>query len=257
MAWLTDPEALIALGTLILLEIVLGIDNIVVISILTQSLPPAQQPKARVMGLGLALFARVALLFSLSWMMQLTAPLFTILKEAISGRDLIMIVGGAFLIAKATHEIHNKLEGDEHAPSLKKKATSFTGVIVQILILDIVFSLDSVITAIGMAKDIWVMVTAVVIAVLMMMLLVNIVADYINGHPTIKMLALSFLVLIGFTLVAEGFDQHIPKGYIYSAIAFSVFVEVLNQRSSKKRSPVALRHPQRAEYAEGAGQAAR
>jgi predicted tellurium resistance membrane protein TerC len=244
MDWISSPEAWVALGTLTLLEIVLGIDNIVVISILTSKLPQSRQKEARYIGLGLALFARVALLFSLTWLMSLTAPLFTVLAEEISGRDLILIVGGLFLIGKSTHEIHNKLEGEE-GTGTTGKAVSFASVIVQILIMDLVFSLDSVITAIGMAEDIGVMVAAVVIAIFVMMASVNAISDFVHRHPTVKMLALSFLLLIGVMLVAEGLDQHIPKGYVYTAMAFSLFVEMLNLRSKKTSPhPVELRHPE-------------
>jgi predicted tellurium resistance membrane protein TerC len=229
MDWLTDPEIWIALVTLTALEIVLGIDNIIFISILAGKLPTDQQARARTIGLAAAMLSRIALLFSLAWVMRLTMPLFTVLSEEISGRDLILIVGGLFLLGKSTHEIHLKVEGgDEHVSA--KAVSSFAGVIVQIFILDVVFSLDSVITAIGMADHVGVMVAAVVVAVLFMMAFAGIVGDFVHRHPTVKMLALSFLLMIGLSLVAEGFDQHIPKGYIYFAMAFSVFVEMLNLR---------------------------
>ncbi len=241
MEWIADPQAWIALATLTVLEIVLGIDNIIFISILAGKLPHEQQAKARTLGLALAMVTRVALLFSLTWIMRLTTPWFTVLENAISGRDIILIVGGLFLLAKSTHEIHNKLEGEaEHTAT--RKATSFGSVIVQILVLDIVFSLDSVITAIGMANNLSIMIIAVVIAVAFMMWSAKPVSEFVHHHPTVKMLALSFLLLIGVTLIAEGFDQHISKGYIYFAMAFSVFVEMLNLRLRKpKVEPVVLR----------------
>jgi predicted tellurium resistance membrane protein TerC len=254
MEFLSSPEAWISLLTLTILEIVLGIDNIVFISILAGKLPADQQKRARTVGLGLAMFTRVLLLFSLSWVMQLTSPLFNIgdmigvtnaewlEKMAISGRDLILIIGGLFLIYKSTHEIHNKLEGEEEE-SVKGKVQSFAGVIVQILILDIVFSLDSVITAVGMADHIEIMVAAVVIAVGIMMLSASAISNFVNNHPTVKMLALSFLLLIGVSLLAEGLDQHIPKGYIYFAMAFSVLVEMLNLKmKGQKKEPIQLRN---------------
>ena len=240
MDWIFDPQAWIAFATLLALEIVLGIDNVVFISILAGKLPASQQAKARYIGLGLAMVMRIILLFSISWVIGLTAPLFTIFQEEISGRDLILVVGGLFLIAKSTHEIHQKLEGDE-GHSSAQVAPTFTSVIVQILLLDAVFSLDSVITAVGMVDQIGIMVSAVVIAVLFMMVFAAPIGRFVERHPTVKMLALSFLLLIGMTLIAEGFDQHIPKGYIYSAMAFSVFVEMLNLNSKKpKAAPVKL-----------------
>jgi predicted tellurium resistance membrane protein TerC len=253
MEWITNPEIWISLLTLTVLEIVLGIDNIVFISILAGKLPVDQQKRARSIGLALAMITRILLLLSLSWVMSLTATLFNLAewfgvsdgtllsKFAISGRDLILLVGGLFLIYKSTTEIHEKLEGDEGDHS-EKKVYSFSGVIVQILILDIVFSLDSVITAVGMANEIMVMIAAVTIAVIVMMFSAASISNFVNQHPTVKMLALSFLLLIGFSLVAEGLDQHIPKGYIYFAMAFSVLVEVLNLKSKKKRKPVELRN---------------
>jgi predicted tellurium resistance membrane protein TerC len=253
MEWISNPEIWISLLTLTVLEIVLGIDNIVFISILSGKLPQEQQAKGRTVGLGLAMITRVLLLLSLNWVMSLTAPLFNmgdwigvtsvelLEKMAISGRDLILIIGGLFLIYKSTHEIHEKLEGEEEDATVKK-VHSFTGVIIQILILDIVFSLDSVITAVGMANEIWVMIAAVIIAVIVMMFSSNAISTFVNNHPTVKMLALSFLLLIGVSLLAEGFEQHIPKGYIYFAMAFSVLVEVLNLKMKGKRKPVSLRN---------------
>lgn len=254
MDWISNPEIWISLLTLTVLEIVLGIDNIVFISILSGKLPEEQQAKGRTVGLALAMITRVLLLLSLNWIMTLTAPLFNmgdwigtqsedlLEKLAISGRDLILIIGGLFLIYKSTHEIHEKLEGEEEDQSVKKKVYSFNGVIFQILLLDIVFSLDSVITAVGMANEIWVMIAAVIIAVIVMMFSSSSISSFVNNHPTVKMLALSFLLLIGVSLLAEGFEQHIPKGYIYFAMAFSVLVEVLNLRARKKKSsPLELR----------------
>ena len=246
MDWITSPEAWIAFGTLLALEIVLGIDNVVFISILAAKLPANQQPKARYLGLALAMLTRIILLFSISWMVQLTAPLFTVFGIEISGRDLILIVGGLFLIGKSTHEIHQKLEG-EQGGSMARVAPTFTGVIVQILLLDIVFSLDSVITAVGMVDHIGIMVTAVVVAVIVMIGFAGAIGRFVERHPTVKMLALSFLLLIGMTLMAEGFDQHFSKGYIYSAMAFSVFVEILNLRTKKAPEPVKFHEP----FAEG------
>jgi predicted tellurium resistance membrane protein TerC len=240
VAWITNPEIWIALVTLTVLEIVLGIDNIIFISILSSKLKKADQPRARRLGLGLAMIMRILLLLSITWVMRLTAPLFAVLGQAISGRDLILIVGGLFLLAKSTFEIHEKLEGEEGRASAKVPAT-FAGVLVQIMLLDIVFSLDSVITAVGMAQHVGVMVAAVVIAVVVMMVSATPISEFVDRHPTVKMLALSFLLLIGVSLVAEGFDQHIPKGYIYFAMAFSVFVEMINLRVRAKAKPVHLR----------------
>jgi predicted tellurium resistance membrane protein TerC len=227
---------------LTLLEIVLGVDNIIFISILSGKLPPAQQPRARRLGLLGALITRVLLLFSLAWIVRLTAPLFTILEVEISGRDLILILGGLFLLAKSTYEIHDKLEGEEgHASA--RVASSFASVIIQIMLLDIVFSLDSVITAVGMVRQLWVMVTAVIIAVGIMMVSAEPISAFVHRHPTVKMLALSFLLLIGLSLVAEGFGHHIPKGYIYFAMGFSVFVEAINLRLRRSAHPVHLHEP--------------
>jgi predicted tellurium resistance membrane protein TerC len=241
MEWLADPQVWIAFGTLTALELVLGIDNIVFISILAGKLAANQQKKARMVGLALAMLTRIALLFSLSWIIGLTKPLFAVLDHEISGRDLVLISGGLFLLGKSTHEIHQKLEGDEGETSARVKP-SFVSVIVQILLLDVVFSLDSVITAVGMVDEIWIMVAAVVVAVIFMMLFAGPISNFVERHPTVKMLALSFLLLIGVTLLAEGFDQHISKGYIYFAMAFSVFVEMLNLRLRKRHTaPIKLR----------------
>ncbi|HLU60754.1 MAG TPA: TerC family protein [Gammaproteobacteria bacterium] len=229
MESLSDPNVWVALVTLTMLEIVLGIDNIIFISIISGKLPQEQQARARQLGLGGAVVTRLALLASIFWLAHLTEPLFTAFGEEISIRDLVLIVGGLFLLAKSTFEIHGSLEATEGEPHLPKKI-SFTSVIVQIMLLDIVFSLDSVITAIGMADVLWVMAAAVIIAVGVMLLFAGIVSDFVQRHPTIKMLALSFLLLIGVALIAEGLDLHIPKGYIYFAMAFSFFVEMLNMR---------------------------
>lgn len=236
--WLSNPEAWIALLTLTMLEIVLGIDNIVFISILASKLPVEQQAKARQIGLFLAMFMRIGLLLSIAWIAKLTNPLFSVLGHDISGRDLIMIGGGLFLIAKSTHEIHNKLEGEE-GHTVKRVAPSFASVVTQILLLDLVFSLDSVITAVGMAKDIGVMIAAVIISVGVMLLSAGSISRFVDKHPTVKMLALSFLILIGVALLGEGLEMHIPKGYIYFAMAFSVGVELLNMRLRKSK-PVHL-----------------
>ncbi|HEX7154500.1 MAG TPA: TerC family protein [Thermoanaerobaculia bacterium] len=239
MAWLSDPQAWIALLTLTVLEIVLGIDNVIFISILAGKLPAEQQKRARTIGLAMAMIMRVLLLLSIAWIVKLTAPLFTVMGHAISGRDLILIGGGLFLLAKATHEIHDKLEGEE-GEKAARVAPSLTSVIVQIALLDIVFSLDSVITAVGMAKDVGVMITAVILAVIVMLVSAGSIGDFVNRHPTVKMLALSFLILIGTSLIAEGLDFHIPKGYVYFAMGFSVFVEVLNIQLRRKSNPVKL-----------------
>ncbi|MBK7229008.1 MAG: TerC family protein [Ignavibacteriales bacterium] len=241
MEWITDPQALIALLTLTVLEIVLGIDNIIFISILSGKLPKSEQKKGRLVGLALAMLTRILLLFSISLIVKLTEPFFTVYGLGISGRDLILILGGLFLLAKSTMEIHSKLEGEEEHHNVKTKA-SFASVIIQILLLDVVFSLDSVITAIGMANDLPVMIIAVVIAVIFMMFFSGSISDFVEKHPTIKILALSFLLLIGFSLIIEGMHQHIPKGYIYFAMAFSVFVEMLNLKMRKKKAePIKLR----------------
>lgn len=242
MEWLSNPSVWMAFATLTVLELVLGIDNIVFISILAGKLPAEQQSKARYIGLGLALIMRVILLFSLSWVIGLTNPLFTVFGQAISGRDLVLLIGGLFLIGKSTHEIHGSLEGEEGNKSTKVYA-SFAGVLVQIALLDIVFSLDSVITAVGMVDRIEIMIAAVVVSIVFMMAFAGTIGAFVQKHPTVKMLALSFLLLIGVTLIAEGFDQHIPKGYIYFAMAFSVLVEILNMRLRKKAEPVKLHNP--------------
>lgn len=243
MEWISDPQMWVAFLTLTVLELVLGIDNIVFISILAGKLPGDERKKARTLGLALAMLTRIGLLFSISLIIRLTAPLFTVFNKAISGRDLILIVGGLFLLGKSTHEIHQKLEGDEgHASA--RTPSSFVSVIVQILLLDVVFSLDSVITAIGMVDRLEIMVAAVVVAVIFMMVFSGAISRFVDRHPTVKMLALSFLLLIGVTLIAEGFDHHVPKGYIYFAMAFSVFVEMLNLRLRKSKSaPVKLHEP--------------
>ncbi len=257
MELLTSPDAWIALLTLTTLEVVLGIDNIVFISILAGKLPVEQQASARRIGLGLALITRLLLLLSLSWIIQLTAPQFTVLGQAVSGRDLILIIGGLFLLGKATYEIHERLEGEGGHGTAVAKA-SFAAVIVQILLLDIVFSLDSVITAVGMVNELAIMVAAVVIAVGVMLLSAGTISDFVNRHPTVKMLALAFLLLIGMSLVADGFHHHIPKGYIYASMAFSVFVEALNLlakgRKAHPEPPVHLRPAYARDYIEpGAG----
>ena len=239
MEWITDLEIWIALATLTFLEIVLGIDNIIFISILSGKLPESQQPRARRLGLLAAMVMRVLLLFSLAWIIRLTAPWFTVLGQEISGRDLILILGGLFLMGKSTYEIHDKLEGEEGHAS-RRVFASFGTVIVQIMLLDIVFSLDSVITAVGMVEQLWVMVAAVVISVAIMMLSAEPISTFVHRHPTVKMLALSFLLLIGMSLLLEGFDHHIPKGYIYFAMGFSVFVEMINLRLRKVTAPVHL-----------------
>jgi predicted tellurium resistance membrane protein TerC len=239
---MSDPQAWIGFLTLTLLEIVLGIDNVVFISILAAKLPPEQREKARKMGLALAMITRILLLLSLSWIIRLTAPLFTVLGQEISGRDLVLIVGGLFLLGKSTHEIHGSLEGEDGEKS-RRVAPSFTSVLIQILLLDIVFSLDSVITAVGMVDEVAVMIAAVVVAVGFMLGFSGAISRFVHDHPTVKMLALSFLILIGVTLIGEGFDQHISKGYIYFAMGFSVAVEMLNLRLRKKKAPpVELRH---------------
>jgi predicted tellurium resistance membrane protein TerC len=243
MEALFSADNLVALLTLTVLEIVLGVDNIIFISILAGKLPLEQQQRARQTGLALALITRILLLLSLSWIISLEEDLFSVVGFGFSGRDLILLGGGLFLIAKATYEIHERLEG-ETGHAAVKGAVSFTSVIIQILLLDIVFSLDSVITAVGMADEVIIMIAAVIIAVGVMLLAAGAISDFVNRHPTVKMLALAFLLLIGVNLVAEGFGQHIPKGYIYFAMAFSVFVELLNLRArSVSAKPVELRRP--------------
>lgn len=239
---MTDPQAWIAFATLTVLEIVLGVDNVVFISILAGKLPAEQREKARRLGLGLAMFIRILLLFSIAWVVQLTSPLFSILSQDISGRDIILLVGGLFLLGKSTHEMHGLLEGDE-GHSSGRVAASFMSVIIQILLLDIIFSLDSVITAVGMVDDISVMVSAVVVAVGFMFVFSGAVSRFVEKHPTVKMLALSFLLLIGVSLVGESLDFHIPKGYIYFAMAFSLFVETVNIRLRKSRQAPVHLHP--------------
>jgi predicted tellurium resistance membrane protein TerC len=244
MEWLTDPQIWIAFLTLAALEIVLGIDNIVFISILVGKLPAHQQARAYRIGLGLAMLMRILLLLSLSWIMGLTAPLFTIplMGREVSGRDLVLIVGGLFLVAKSTHEIHDKLEGHEGEKS-ERVAASYGAVLVQIMALDLVFSLDSVITAVGMVQQVAVMIAAVIAAVLVMMAFARPIGDFVSRRPTVKMLALAFLVAIGVMLMADGFGHHVPKGYIYFAMAFSLFVEMLNLRAGHREAPVHLRQP--------------
>jgi predicted tellurium resistance membrane protein TerC len=242
MDWITDPQAWIALLTLTALEIVLGIDNIIFISILSGRLPESERARARTLGLAAAMITRILLLASLAWIAHLTAELFAVFGKAITARDLVLLAGGLFLLAKATFEIHHNLEGDEgHGKA--RKAASFAAVIAQIMVLDLVFSLDSVITAIGMADHLPVMIAAVVVAVVVMMIAAGPISRFVEGHPTVKMLALSFLLLVGMSLVAEGFGQHISKGYIYFAMGFSVFVEMLNLRvrARQGRRPIKLR----------------
>lgn len=240
MDWITDPEIWIALATLTFLEIVLGVDNIIFISILSGKLPGHQQLRARRLGLLGAMVTRVLLLFSLAWIVRLTRPLFTALGHDVTGRDLILIGGGLFLLAKSTIEIHERLEGEEGHGS-RRVVASFLTVIIQIMLLDIVFSLDSVITAVGMVDELWVMIAAVIISVAIMMAAAEPISAFVHKHPTVKMLALSFLLLIGMSLLLEGFGQHIPKGYIYFAMGFSVFVEMINLRLRAKAAPLHLR----------------
>lgn len=238
--WLTSPEAWVALATLTGLEIVLGIDNIIFISILVGRLPEHQRDLGRKVGLGLAMFTRLALLFSIAWVMGLTTPWFTVFGEAISGRDVVLVAGGLFLLAKSTHEIHHSLEGASESVAAGV-GVSLASVLVQIALLDIVFSLDSVITAVGLVDHVSIMAIAIVTAVLVMLLGAKAIGDFVDQHPTVKMLALSFLILVGVTLIIEGFDVHVPKGYIYFAMAFSVAVEMLNIRlRGKKDAPVRL-----------------
>jgi predicted tellurium resistance membrane protein TerC len=239
--WLVSPEAWIALGTLTALEIVLGIDNIIFISVLVGRLPEQRRNLARKLGLGLAMISRLALLFSITWIMGLTGPWFAFFGQEISGRDFILVSGGLFLLAKATHEIHNSLEG-EVDDSQRTLAASFGSVLVQIAVLDIVFSLDSVITAVGLVDEFSIMAVAIVLAVIVMMIAAKPIGDFVDDHPTIKILALSFLILVGVTLMVEGFDVHVPKGYIYFAMAFSIAVEMLNIRMRRKQvEPLKLR----------------
>ncbi len=247
MEWIYDSEIWVSLITLTILEIVLGIDNIIFLSILSGRLPHDQQKRARRLGLSLAVITRCMLLLSLNWIARLTKPWFTVLSLEISGRDFILIAGGIFLLFKSTHEIHMRLEGEDDEEAAQQKPlgrNQFVFVLVQILALDLVFSLDSVITAVGMANRVAVMIAAVIIAIGIMMFAADAIADFVNRHPTIKMLALSFLMLIGMSLVAEGFDHHIPKGYIYFAMAFSAIVEGLNLRTKKKRRPTSVPAPE-------------
>lgn len=241
MDWIADPNAWIALATLVALEIVLGIDNIIFISILCGRLPPEQRNRARVLGLSLALVMRILLLLSIAWIMKLTEPLFTVFANAISGRDLILIVGGLFLLWKSVHEIHNSLEGEEEAAIKAGAGAAFGSILVQIALIDLVFSLDSVITAVGLVEEVSIMIIAVLFSVVVMMFGARPIGEFVDRHPTIKMLALSFLVLVGLVLVAEGFDTHIPKGYVYFAMAFSVGVEMLNLRARGARQASAVR----------------
>ena len=243
MELLTNPQTWIAFATLTLLELVLGIDNIIFISILVDKLPKEKREFARRIGLFMAMFMRIGLLLVLAWIVGLVAPLFTVLGQAISGRDLILIAGGLFLVWKATNEIHGSLEGEEGEASSAVKAT-FTSVILQIMIIDIVFSLDSIITAVGMVDDVRIMITAVILSVALMMLFARAIGEFVSRHPSIKMLALSFLVVVGVVLVAEGFDHHVPKGYVYFAMAFSLVVEMINIRMRKRaKAPVKLHAP--------------
>jgi predicted tellurium resistance membrane protein TerC len=243
MSWVTEPAAWVGFVTLVLLEIVLGIDNVVFISILAGKLPGEQQGRARRLGLGLAMIMRILLLLSLTWIVRLTAPLFTVLEQEISGRDLVLIVGGLFLMWKSTREIHGNLEGEEGEASAKV-APTLGAVLIQIMLLDVVFSLDSVITAVGMVDEIGVMIAAVVLAVGFMFIFSRSIGEFVERHPTVKMLALSFLLMIGVALIADGLDRHIPKGYIYFAMAFSVGVELLNLRAKRVREDaVRLRQP--------------
>ncbi len=240
MEFLAEPQLWIAFGTLFALELVLGIDNVIFISILAGKLPTDQQKKARVTGLSLAVLTRIILLFSLSWIIGLTAPLFAAMGHEISGRDLILLLGGLFLIVKSTLEIHHKLEGEAGSQSTHV-AHSFNAVIFQILLLDIVFSLDSVITAVGMVDNIWVMVSAVIASTIVMIVSASAISNFVESHPSLKILALSFLLMIGFTLIVESLEFHIPKGYVYFAMAFSVLVEMLNIRMRRKSKPAPVR----------------
>jgi predicted tellurium resistance membrane protein TerC len=255
LALFTDPDTYVSLLTLTAMEIVLGIDNIVFISILTGKLPASEQPKARRLGISLALVFRLGLLAGLSWIMGLTAPLFTVLDFDVSGRHLILLAGGAFLVAKSTHEIYEKLEVETEAPPRSGGASAFKLILVQIVALDVVFSLDSVITAVGMAQELAVMVAAMVIAVGVMLVFAGAIGDFVNRHPSMKILALSFLLLIGVMLVAEGVGQHISKAYIYFAMGFSLSVELLNLRLRKRNKPVVLHQRLEAELSEPARRA--
>jgi predicted tellurium resistance membrane protein TerC len=250
MEWLADPQIWLSLLTLTTLEIVLGIDNLVFIAVLVEKLPTAQQASARRVGIALALITRLMLLAAIAWIIGLTAPVIELFGQEFSWRDIILIGGGLFLLYKGTVEIHEKLEGQEGESSAKVKA-SYIAVVTQIAILDIVFSLDSVITAVGMADHLWIMVTAVIIAVIIMLIASGPVSGFVARHPTVKMLALSFLLLIGMTLVADGFGVHVPKGYIYAAMGFSVFVELLNLFARRKTKPVHLRQPYSTEESDG------
>ena len=232
--WITDPEAWVSLATLAALEIVLGIDNIIFISILVGRLPERQRQSGRIVGLGLAMITRILLLMSLAWMMKLTAPLFTVFNQEISGRDLILLIGGLFLIVKSSGEIKEAINHQDHNESERKNKVSYLGVLIQIAVLDIVFSLDSVITAVGMASHLPVMILAIIIAVGVMMFAAKPIGDFVDTHPTLKILALAFLVLVGISLIAESLDIHIPKGYIYFAMGFSVVVEMINIRMRKR-----------------------
>ncbi len=242
MEWITDPQAWVGFLTLAALEIVLGIDNLIFISILVGKLPKDQQDSARKIGLLLAMATRILLLFSLSWVMSLTRPLFTLFNHEVTGRDLVLIIGGFFLVWKSTKEIHERLEGEEGVASARV-AASYAAILAQIAILDIVFSLDSVITAVGMVKELGIMVAAVMAAVGVMMIFAKAISDFVHRHPSLKVLALSFLLMIGVMLIGEGFGHHIPKGYVYFAMAFSVFVEMLNIRATRNVRPVDLHEP--------------
>ncbi|MCI5224865.1 MAG: TerC family protein, partial [Candidatus Electrothrix sp. AR4] len=242
MDWLADPQTWIAFSTLVILELVLGVDNIIFISIMAGKLPVHEQGRARTTGILLAVGSRILLLLSLSWIIGLTEPIFSVFGHAIAGRDIILILGGLFLLGKSTHEIHQKLEGEEDHVTTSRSGPSFKSVIIEILLLDVVFSLDSVITAVGMVDRLAIMIAAVIVASIVMVFSAKPIGDFVNRHPTVKMLALSFLLLIGFTLIVEGLHQHIPKGYIYFAMAVSMFVEMLNLRLKKARvQPVHLR----------------
>ena len=253
MSWLLDPQVWASLVTLTALEIVLGIDNLVFIAILAGRLPPERRGAARRVGLALALITRLALLASIAWILGLTRPLFELLGHSFSWRDIILIAGGLFLLHKGTREIHLRVEGEDETPKPGDRAASFGGIVVQIMVLDIVFSLDSVITAVGMANELWVMATAVIIAVLIMLVASGPLAGFVERHPTVKMLALSFLLLIGMTLVADGAGFHLPRGYIYAAIGFSVAVEALNQLAARRRRALADAEEQRSSSQQSIG----